>query len=197
MKSKILLVGATGTIGTAVSEALTARGHEVLPASRSGEIRVDVGQPATLDAVFDTEPGIGHVVCCAGSGSLVPVDGGTDEEFVQGLHGKLLGQVFLLRHAIPRLPDGGSVTVTAGRIPETLRGSAFGVLTNVGLEAFVAAAARELPRGLRVNAVSPGWVSETLAALGEPDGGTPAAEVARCYVEAVESANLTGRTLTP
>jgi NAD(P)-dependent dehydrogenase (short-subunit alcohol dehydrogenase family) len=91
-KLKILLVGATGTIGTAVSEALTARGHEVLPASRSGGIRVDVEQPATLDAVFDSVPGIEHVVCCAGSGSLVPVDGGTDEEFIQGLQGKLLGQ---------------------------------------------------------------------------------------------------------
>ncbi|MFC3454148.1 short chain dehydrogenase [Amycolatopsis speibonae] len=194
---KILVVGATGTIGAAVCEALTARGHTVLPASRSGEIKVDVEQPATLDAVFAAEPEIDHVVCCAGSGSLVPVDGGTDEEFVLGLQGKLLGQVFLVRHAIPHLPAGGSVTVTAGRIPETLRGSAFGALTNVGLEAFVAAAARELPRGLRVNAVSPGWVSETLAALGEPGGGTPAADVARSYVEAVENGSLTGRTLTP
>ncbi|MEV7555619.1 SDR family oxidoreductase [Amycolatopsis sp. NPDC089917] len=194
---KILVVGATGTIGAAVSDALTARGHTVLPASRSGAIKVDVERPDTLDAVFATEPGVEHVVCCAGSGSLVPVDGGTDEEFVEGLRGKLLGQVFLLRHAIPHLPDGGSVTLTSGRIPETLRGSAFGSLTNVGLEAFVAAAARELPRGLRVNAVSPGWVSETLAALGESDGGTPAAVVARSYVEAVETTGLTGRTLTP
>ncbi|WP_410650637.1 SDR family oxidoreductase [Amycolatopsis sp. cmx-4-54] len=194
---KILVIGATGTIGTAVSEALTARGHAVLPASRSGELKVDVEQPATFDALFAAEPGIEHVVCCAGSGSLVPVDGGTDEEFIQGLQGKLLGQVFLLRHAIPQLPDGGSVTLTAGRIPESLHGSAFGVLTNAGLEAFVAAAARELPRGLRVNAVSPGWVSETLVALGEPEGGTPAADVARCYVEAVETADLTGRTLAP
>ncbi|WP_410654273.1 short chain dehydrogenase [Amycolatopsis sp. lyj-112] len=194
---KILVIGATGTIGAAVSGALTARGHEVIPASRSGKFPVDVEKPGTVDALFDAEPGIEHVVCCAGSGSLVPVDGGTDEDFVQGLQGKLLGQVFLLRHAIPRLPDGGSVTLTAGRIPETLRGSAFGVLTNAGLEAFVAAAARELPRGLRVNVVSPGWVSETLAALGEPEGGTPVAEVARGYVEAVETTGLSGRTLTP
>ncbi|MER6670043.1 hypothetical protein ABT256_36175 [Amycolatopsis japonica] len=69
------------------------------------------------------------------------------------MRGKLLGQVFLLRHTIPHLPDGGSVTLTAGRIPETLRGSAFGVLTN--------------------------------------------ADVARSYVEAVENADLTGRTLVP
>ncbi|MFI5557948.1 hypothetical protein ACIA2T_01605 [Amycolatopsis japonica] len=66
-----------------------------------------------------------------------------------------------------------------------------------GLEAFVAAAARELPRGPRVNAVSPGWVRETLAALGEPEGGIPAADVARSYVEAVETAGLPGRTLVP
>lgn len=194
---KVLVIGATGTIGTAVAGALTARGHTVIPASRSGEFEVDVERPGTVDALFDAEPGIGHVVCCAGSGALVPVDAGTDEEFLHGLRGKLLGQVLLLRHAIPRLPDGGSVTLTAGKIPEDLRGGTFGVLTNAGLEAFIAAAARELPRGLRVNAVSPGWVRETLAALGEPDGGTPAADVARSYVEAIENSALSGRTLIP
>ena len=55
------------------------------------------------------------------------------------------------------------------------------------LEGFVRNAAAELPRGLRINLVSPGWISETLQSLGEPAaGGTPAAEVARAYARLVE-----------
>jgi len=52
-------------------------------------------------------------------------------------------------------------------------------LVNAGLEGFVRAAALELPRGVRVNAVAPGWVRETLVALKmDPSPGVPAAQVA-------------------
>ncbi len=190
------MIGATGTIGAAVAAALNARGHEVVPASREGAVRVDLERPESVDALFAAVPGIDAVVCCAAGGALVPVDAGTDEEFTRGLRGKLLGQVLLLRRAVRHLPDGGSVTLTSGTFPGPTRGSAFGALTNTGLEAFVGAAAAELPRGLRVNVVSPGWVRETLLALGEA-GGTPVAEVARAYVAAVEDGGVTGRALVP
>jgi NAD(P)-dependent dehydrogenase (short-subunit alcohol dehydrogenase family) len=74
-------------------------------------------------------------------------------------------------------------------------GGAFGALINAGVEAFVGAAAIETPRGLRVNAVSPGWVTETLEAMGaDGAGGTPAREVARAYVRAVKG-TMRGRTI--
>jgi NAD(P)-dependent dehydrogenase (short-subunit alcohol dehydrogenase family) len=70
-------------------------------------------------------------------------------------------------------------------------------MVNAGLEAFVRAAAQDLGRGLRINAVSPGWVAETMAALGmEPAQGTPAAEVAGAYVSAVEG-TMRGEILRP
>ena len=57
------------------------------------------------------------------------------------------------------------------------------------------AAAQELPRGLRINAVAPGWVRETLLALKmDPAPGVPAVEVAQTYVKAVEG-KMTGQTL--
>jgi NAD(P)-dependent dehydrogenase (short-subunit alcohol dehydrogenase family) len=195
-RMKILVIG-TGTIGTAVTAALTTRGHTVVPASRGGEFRVDLDRPDTVDALFEQVPGIEAVVSCAASGALTPIEAGTDEEFTRGLRGKLVGQILLLRHAIPRLPDGGSVTLTAGTFGEPVPGSSFGILVNTGLEAFAAAVAPELPRGIRVNAISPGWVSETLLELGMPPGGTPAAEVAKSYVDAVEDPGITGRTLRP
>jgi len=58
---------------------------------------------------------------------------------------------------------------------------------NAGIEGFVRPVALELPRGVRINAVAPGWVRETLVAMKmDPRPGMPAAEVAQAYVRSVE-----------
>lgn len=194
---KILVIGATGTIGGAVADALAER-HEVVRASRRGPVRVDMADTASIDALF---AGVGHdqldaVVCCAASGGLTPLDAPSDDRFWSGLDGKLIGQVNLVRRALAHVRDGGSVTLTSGRFTEPVPGSSLGYLVNAGLEAFVHAAATEMPRGIRLNAVSPGWVRETLVTLGmDPSTGTPAADVARVYVDAVEG-DAHGQTLT-
>ncbi|MDT0309699.1 short chain dehydrogenase [Streptomyces sp. DSM 44917] len=183
---KVIVIGATGTLGRAVVRALEPR-HEVVGASRGGPVAVDLERPATLDALFATVPGADAVVCCAASGPLVPLETVSDEEFAAGLGGKLLGQAALVRRAARHLNDGGSITLTGGTFSEPLAGGSLGALVNGGLEGFVRNAAAELPRGLRLNLVSPGWISETLESLGaDPVGGTPAADVARAYAELVE-----------
>jgi NAD(P)-dependent dehydrogenase (short-subunit alcohol dehydrogenase family) len=59
-------------------------------------------------------------------------------------------------------------------------------LATASLEGFVRAAAREAPRDIRLNAVSPPWVTETLQALKmDPSQGLPAAVVAQAYVRGV------------
>jgi hypothetical protein len=70
---------------------------------------------------------------------------------------------------------------------EPVPGSSALALVNGALEGFASAAALDLPREVRINVVSPPWVSETLEAMGR-DGaaGLPAAQVARAYVESVE-----------
>lgn len=190
---RIIVIGASGTIGTAVAAAPEER-HEVVRASRGGSPSVDMEDPASIAALLDSAGPADTVVCCAASARMAPLDA-PDEAFLDGLRGKLLGQVALLRLGLTHLRDGGSVTLTAGTFDPPMAGAAFGALVNAGLEAFVRAAALELPRGLRVNAVSPGWVRETLAAMAR-DGGTPVADVARAYVEAVEG-TITGQVLLP
>ncbi|MET9479273.1 short chain dehydrogenase [Streptomyces sp. NPDC006638] len=193
---KIILIGATGTIGRAVADALTAE-HEVVRASRDGSTRVDLEIPASIDGLFATVGTVDAVICCAASGRLTPLVSPSDDEFTLGLKGKLLGQVALLRRAVDHVRDGGSITLTSGTFHEPTPGGSFGALVNAGLEAFVRAAAVEMPRGVRVNVVSPGWVSETLEKLGrDPGGGTPARDVAHAYVEAVMG-QMRGQTLTP
>ncbi|MFI6460537.1 short chain dehydrogenase [Streptomyces sp. NPDC050538] len=194
---RIVVIGATGTIGRAVADAL-ATGHEVIRASRnSTTTRVDLETPSSIDALFATVGAVDAVICCAASGRLTPLDSPSDDAFTLGLKGKLLGQVTLLRRALEHVRDGGSVTLTSGVFQEPTPGSSFGALVNAGLEAFVQAAAIEMPRGLRVNVVSPGWVTETLEELGmDTEGGTPVSDVADAYVEAV-TGKMQGQVLTP
>jgi NAD(P)-dependent dehydrogenase (short-subunit alcohol dehydrogenase family) len=191
---KVLVIGATGTIGRAVVDELEAA-HEVVRASRGGSPRADLEDPSTLDTLFDEVPDLDAVVCCAASGPLVDLAEVTDDTFAAGVRAKLLGQVALARRAVRRLRDGGSVTLTGGTFAEPLPGGSLGALVNSGLEGFVTNAAAELPRGLRINLVSPGWIKETLEGLGmDGTAGTPAAEVARVYVSLVEGA-VTGRVV--
>ncbi|MFD8258722.1 short chain dehydrogenase [Streptomyces griseoluteus] len=193
---KIIVIGATGTIGRAVAEALETE-HEVIRASRNGSTRVDLENPSSIDALFDTVGAVDAVICCAASGQLTPIASPSDDEFTLGLKGKLLGQVMLLRRAVNHVRDDGSVTFTSGVFEEPTPGSSFGALVNAGLEAFVHAAAIEMPRGLRVNVVSPGWVKETLDKLGmDSRGGTPLSDVVHSYIRAVTS-SIQGQTLTP
>jgi NAD(P)-dependent dehydrogenase (short-subunit alcohol dehydrogenase family) len=190
---KVVVVGATGTIGSRVAKALEG-GHEVIRASRRGEPRVDLADPASIAGLFASVSDIDAVVCCAASAPLAPL---RDPGFMSSMQSKLFGQVELVRQAIEHLRDVGSITLTSGAIPEATPGSAGGALVNAGLEAFVRAAAVEMPRGIRLNAVSPGWVRESLAELGmDPSSGIPAAEAARAYVEAVKGP-AQGETITP
>ncbi|MFC7640566.1 SDR family oxidoreductase [Streptosporangium lutulentum] len=126
--------------------------------SRGGTTRADLEDPASIDALFATVGEVDAVVCCAAGGRLAPLVSSSDEDFTHGLESKLLGQVRLLRRALEHVRDGGSITLTGGTFEKPTPGSAFGALVNAGLEAFVRAAAIEMPRGLRVNVISPGWV---------------------------------------
>ncbi|WP_433573661.1 short chain dehydrogenase [Streptomyces sp. CA-251247] len=192
---RIMVIGATGTIGSAVADALRAR-HDVLAVSRSGPLRADLRDVASLDDLFAGAEEVDAVVSCAASGGMAPLDAQEDDVFWDGLDAKLIGQVDLTRRAIRHVRDGGSVTLTSGRFPGPVPGSSLGFLVNAGLEAFVHSAAIEMPRGLRLNVVSPGWVRESLEAMGlDTADGTPAARVAELYVEAVEG-TAHGHTLS-
>jgi NAD(P)-dependent dehydrogenase (short-subunit alcohol dehydrogenase family) len=193
---RILVVGATGTIGKAVVEAL-AQGNEVIRASsKSSPTKVDISNPNSIRGMYHSIGRVDHVVCCAGNARFAPLAQLSDDDFRFCLDNKLMGQVNLVRYGFENVNDGGSFTVTSGVLAHTpMKGSGAISLVNAGLEGFVRAAALEAPRGIRVNVVSPPWVTETLIAFKmDPSGGVPAAQVAKTYVKAVQGED-TGQTL--
>ena len=195
---KIIVVGATGTIGTKVVEALKASRHEVMAAARNSGVKVNLDVQASIHAMFDQIRGIDAVVCCAGQAVFKPFTQLTHADYELGLRSKLMGQVSLVRVAIDHLRDGGSITLTTGTVAmHPIPGSASLSMVNAGLEGFVRAAALEMPRHLRINAVSPPWVRETLVKLGmDPSPGLAAADVAQAYVAAVEGSHQ-GKVFDP
>jgi NAD(P)-dependent dehydrogenase (short-subunit alcohol dehydrogenase family) len=195
---KIIVIGATGTIGSEVVKALAAKKHEVVGASRNGEVRVTIDDPASIRAQFERVRDVDAVVCCAGNAAFKPFADLTDADYELGLRSKLMGQVSLARSAKDHLLDGGSITLTAGSLAtHPMPGSASISIVNAGLEGFARAAALEMPRGLRINAVSPPWVKETMVKFGmDPTPGLAASDVAKAYVTAVEGSHQ-GKVLDP
>ncbi|KQO19691.1 short chain dehydrogenase [Acidovorax sp. Leaf78] len=194
--SKILLIGASGTIGQAVLANLGAR-HEVITVGRSsGTHRADFAQPGAVAQLFEAVGTVDAVVSTAGNLHFGPLADMTPEQFNLGLQDKLLGQVQLALIGQKYLTDGGSITLTAGILSiEPIRNGASATAVNAAIEGFVAAAAIELPRGLRINAVSPTILTESVGVYGPFFPGfdtVPAERAARGYQRSVEGAQ-TGR----
>jgi NAD(P)-dependent dehydrogenase (short-subunit alcohol dehydrogenase family) len=192
---KIILIGASGTIGRAIDAAFRDR-HEVLRASRGGDLQVDIADPVSIERVYGQVGAFDALVCATGSVHFGPFEQFTTEQFDVGLRNKLMGQVNLVRLGLALIRDGGSFTLTSGLLnDDPIRDGISAAMVNGGLEGFVRTAAAVLPRGLRINLVSPTVIEESLPAYGPFFPGTkavPAAEAALGYVKSVEGIQ-TGR----
>jgi NAD(P)-dependent dehydrogenase (short-subunit alcohol dehydrogenase family) len=194
---RILIVGG-GTIGKAIIAALTGRHELVLASKNNAPEQVDISDPASIRALYARVGRVDAVINAAGVAAFKPLTELTDADFALSLNNKLMGQVNLVRYGIASVADGGSFTITAGSLArEPAPGASAVGLVNSALEGFVRSAALDLPRGLRINVVSPPWIADTLKAIGrDPSTGISAATAAKSYVASVEG-KQTGAVLDP
>jgi len=184
---RVIVVGASGTIGRSVAKLLMAEHKVVKVGSNSGDFRADITNRDSLEQLFKEIGPFDALVCAAGVARFAPLDELSDQDFQLGITSKLMGQVNLVRVGVSHIKDNGSFTLTSGVLSQQpMPGSSSISMVNAGIEGFVRAAALELPRGIRINAVSPPWVKETLEALGmDTSIGMPAERVAQAYRSSV------------
>ncbi|VVP34763.1 short chain dehydrogenase [Pseudomonas fluorescens] len=195
---KILLIGAGGTMGSAVDKELSQR-HEVIRIGRnSGDFHVDISDSASIRKLFEQTGKFDALVCAAGNVTFAPLGEMSEDSFALGLKDKLMGQVNLLLIGREFANDGASFTFTTGVLShDPIRSGASAALVNGALDSFVRAAAIELPRGLRVNSISPTVLLEAMGSYAPYFRGykpVPAADVALAYAKSVEGLQ-TGQTL--
>jgi NAD(P)-dependent dehydrogenase (short-subunit alcohol dehydrogenase family) len=189
---KILIVGASGTMGSAVVNEFKGRNEIVTAGRKSGDFTVDTTDPSSIRAMFEKVGPIDAVVSTAGNVHFGPLLQMTPEQLQLGLADKLMGQVQLALEAAKHLNPGGSVTLTAGTLSkDPIRFGASASLVNAALEGFVRAAALEFPAGMRINVVSPTVLAESMPSYGSyfpGSEGVPAKRVALAFAKSVEGA---------
>lgn len=159
---RILIVGAEGTVGQCAREELGRR-HDIVAAGRkSGDVQVDLMDEASIRGMFEKAGKIDAVIAATGHTHFGPLQSMTAAQFRQGLDDKLMGQIALALIAQHHVNDGGSITLTSGVVNrDPIRHGANAAAVDGAIDAFVASAAIEMPRGIRINAVSPGLLQQS------------------------------------
>jgi NAD(P)-dependent dehydrogenase (short-subunit alcohol dehydrogenase family) len=185
---KILLIGATGTIGKKVAERL-ADAHEVIcVGTKGGDLQADLGSRESLQDLFEQVGPVDAVISTAGLAEFGALGELTDEQFATGWNNKLMGQINLVRIGRNHLRPGGVILLTSGMLAEQpMPGSTAVSAVNGAINSFVKAAALELDNGHRINAVSPVFVKETMEMMGmDSSDGLSAADTAEAYAAALQ-----------
>ncbi|TKB49941.1 short chain dehydrogenase [Ferrimonas sediminicola] len=192
---KVLLIGASGTIGKGIAARLEGK-HEVVSANhKGGDVSVDLANPESIQAMLAQVGKVDAIISAAGVAAFGPLAEQSDADYALALQNKLMGQVNLVRYGAEYLNDGGSITLTSGVLSrQPFPGTASISMVNGALESFVKAAAMELPK-IRLNAVAPVFVKETMEAMGmDSSQGVSALDTAKAYVAALEG-QMSGETL--
>lgn len=193
---KIVVIGATGTLGRAVCAELKKR-HEIVEVGAThGDYHVDVTNVPSVERLFHEIGRVDAVITTTGKLHFGPFHEMTADQFWIGLRDKLMGQINVVLAAQHHVNDGGSFTLTSGILAdEPIREGVNATTVNLALEGFVRGAAIELPRGIRINLVSPTILDESYEAYGAYFRGfepVSAQRAALAYSRSVEGAQ-TGR----
>src|SRR6202045_3082006 len=187
---KIVLIGANGRIGELVQTAMAGAGHEIVKVGRkSGDFQVEIESRESVRKLYQAVGSFDAVAIAAGEVAFAPLSELTAEKWQFSLGSKLMGQINLVQEAIPFINEKGSFTLVSGILNDApIFSGVAGSTVSGALEGFVRAAAVELPKGLRINVVSPTILKESEAQFGAFFPGVIPVEgwrVAQAYKRAI------------
>jgi NAD(P)-dependent dehydrogenase (short-subunit alcohol dehydrogenase family) len=153
---KIIIVGASGTMGKHLTAAFRKEHEVVTAASKDCDVEVDITSTASIGSMYRQVGTFDALISTAGPTYVGPWKKMTDKEFRKGVDGKMMGQINLVLIGQHYINPKGSFTLIAGALTyEPQLNFANASAANGAVEAFVRAAAIELENGIRINAVSP------------------------------------------
>ena len=187
---KVLIIGASGTIGSAIVRELQTDTDLVTASLNSGEYNIDLADNDSIKKMFEQIGKLDAIVCAASRGVVFKsLSEMTIEDYLVSMQQKLFGQLALVLEGVKSLNDAGSVTLTTGIMNHDFvaNGSA-AALVNNAVEGFVKSAALDMPRRIRINAVSPALLEESVEKYSELCPGfepVSSEKVARAYRKSI------------
>jgi NAD(P)-dependent dehydrogenase (short-subunit alcohol dehydrogenase family) len=176
---KAVVIGGTHGMGLAVAQTLIAGGAKVLITGRNGTnladarqalgssvhaVRSDIASMADI-AALGAQVGqklgeIDFLHVNAGVSELQPFDQVTEASYDRQFNINTRGAFFTTQRLIPLIKDGGAIVFTSSIAEDSgIPGMGVYSATKAALSAFGKVLAAELlPRGIRVNVVSPGFI---------------------------------------
>ncbi len=187
---KIIVIGASGTIGQAITAELKPR-HEIVTAgSKSGDVQVDITDKQSIETMYKAVKDVDAVVVATGKLHFGDFMEMSEAEYQIGLQNKLMGQVNLVLIGRNYLNDNGSFTLISGILNhDPIRYGSSAAMVDGAVDGFVKGAAIEMPRGIRINVVSPTVIEESLETYAPYFRGFQAvsrAQAALAYSKSVE-----------
>lgn len=161
------------------------------------DLDVDITSPESIKAMYETVGKVDAVVSTAGKTYFGFLQQMTPANNEKSMESKVKGQVNLVLLGLDHVNDGGSFTLITGIImDEPILKGASAAMASGAVKAFVQAAAIEMPRGIRINNVSPNILKESIEVYGPYFPGfvpVPGSKVAAAYVKSIEGGQ-TGQT---
>ncbi|WP_051326250.1 SDR family NAD(P)-dependent oxidoreductase [Glycomyces tenuis] len=176
---RAVVTGGTIGMGLAIVQALTDRGAEVLYTGRNEQrlaeaqasLNTPLAHPVRADATdmtdlaalarqaSDTLDGIDYLFVNQGIAEFQTLEEVTEESWDRVFNVNTKGSFFTVQHLAPLIAEGGSIVFTTVSNDEIFPGLSAYSGAKEAVAAFAKVLAAELlPRGIRVNAVAPGFI---------------------------------------